>query len=90
MAIYTKFKISFWKQEPPKPTDDFRNLDPILLSVPIAFATSDTFAPVFSQISEIAFMEETRCAKNAFAVSLDSSEDHKLVVNIRSFGTQLE
>ena len=29
LDMYTKFKISFWKQEPPNPTDAFRNLEPI-------------------------------------------------------------
>jgi hypothetical protein len=30
-----------------KPTDAFKNLDPIRLSIPIALATSFTSAPVF-------------------------------------------
>ena len=81
--------MSFWKQEPPKPTDDFKNLEPIRLSIPMARATSLTSAPVFSHNSDIALMDEIRCAKNAFAVNLDNSEDQTLVVNILSVATQL-
>jgi len=36
----------------------------------------------------MALIEETRCAKNALAASLDNSLDHRLVVMIRSGGTQ--
>ena len=86
--MYTKFKISFWKQDPPKPTEACRNLGPILESIPIAFATSDTFAPVASQRADKELIEDIRCAKKAFAVSLDSSDDHKLVVNMFSLATQ--
>src|SRR5438045_8296209 len=80
--------MSFWKQEPPKPTDDLRNFGPIRLSLPIALATSSTSAPVASHNAEIELIDEIRCARNALATSLDSSEDHKLVVKIRSRGTQ--
>src|SRR5690606_29448540 len=62
---------------------------PIRLSIPIAFATSSTLAPVFSQSSDNEFIEDTLCAKNALAVSFDNSDDQTFVVNIRSFGTQL-
>ena len=81
--------MSFWKQEPPKPTDAFKNLGPMRLSKPIAFATSFTSAPVFSHNSLKALIEETRCAKKAFAVNFDNSEDQTFVVKILSFGTQL-
>ncbi|MNW15725.1 hypothetical protein D3C71_2143190 [compost metagenome] len=54
----------------------------------IALETSSTLAPVFSQSSEIEFIDETRCAKKAFAVNLDNSEDHKLVVKMLVSGTQ--
>ena len=37
--------MSFWKQEPPKPTEAIRNLFPIRLSAPIAEATWLTSAP---------------------------------------------
>jgi len=36
----------------------------------------------------MAFIDEIRCAKNAFAVSLDNSEDQTLVVKILSLLTQ--
>ncbi len=81
--------MSFWKQEPPKPTEAFRNFGPILLSIPIALATSFTSAPVFSQSSDIALIEDILCAKKALAVSLDNSEDQTFVVKILSTGTQL-
>ena len=31
--------MSFWKHEPPKPTDDLRNLGPMRVSTPIECAT---------------------------------------------------
>lgn len=46
-------------------------------------------APRTSHSAEIEFMEEIRWASIALATSLDSSEDHRLVVMIFSFGTQL-
>ena len=49
--------IYLLKQLPPKPGPDCRNLDPILESLPIAFATSFTSAPVTSQIADIEFIE---------------------------------
>ena len=56
--------------------------------MPMALATSSTSAPVTSQSSEMELMEDTRWARKALAVNLDSSEDHKLVVKIFSSGTQ--
>nr|CAB3482653.1 unnamed protein product [Digitaria exilis] len=35
LLMYTKFKMSFWKQDPPKPTLAFRNLGPILEGDPL-------------------------------------------------------
>ena len=52
------------------------------------FDSSCTFAPVASQIADIALIDETRCAKNAFAASFESSDDHVFVIRILSFGTQ--
>ena len=54
----------------------------------MALATSDTFAPVASQIADKELIDDIRCAKKALAVNLESSEDHKLVVKICFFGTQ--
>ena len=51
--------MSFSKQDPPKPIDAFKNLEPILESEPMALATSSTSAPVLSQRAEILLMEET-------------------------------
>src|SRR5690606_27719500 len=80
--------MSFWKQEPPNPTEAFKNLGPIRESIPMALATSSTLASVCSQSSEMALMEEIRCAKKALAVNLDNSDDHRLVFKILSWGTQ--
>ena len=80
--------MSFWKQEPPKPTEAFRNFAPMRLSIPMALATSLTLAPVFSHSSDKALIEDILCAKKALAVNFDNSEDHTLVVNIFSGETQ--
>ena len=50
--------------------------------------TSETSASVASQSAEMELMEETRWAKNALATSLESSELQRLVVRMRSRGTQ--
>ena len=49
------------------PTEALRKWFPILVSLPIALATSDTSAPVASQIALMALMLEIRCARKAFA-----------------------
>lgn len=59
--------MSFWKHEPPKPTELFRNLGPIRESIPHAWATSSMSAPVTSQMADRALMEEMRWARRAFA-----------------------
>ena len=41
--------MSFWKHEPPKPTDALRNLGPMRESVPMACATCDTSADALEQ-----------------------------------------
>ena len=80
--------MSFWKQEPPKPTEAFKNLGPIRESLPIALATSSTSAPVASQRAEIELIDEIRWARKALATSFESSDDQRLVVMIFSRGTQ--
>jgi hypothetical protein len=37
--MYTRLRMSFWKQLPPKPTLAFRNLLPMRLSMPMERAT---------------------------------------------------
>jgi hypothetical protein len=37
--MYTRFRMSFWKQLPPKPTLAFRNLLPMRESMPMERAT---------------------------------------------------
>ena len=58
------------------------------LSMPIAWATSSTLAPVSSQSAAMALIELMRCARKALAVSFESSLDQTFVVRIRSRGTQ--
>mmetsp|Transcript_2955 Transcript_2955/g.10453 ORF Transcript_2955/g.10453 Transcript_2955/m.10453 type:complete len:237 (-) Transcript_2955:196-906(-) len=87
--MYTRLRMSFWKQEPPKPTEALRNLDPRRLSLPTAKDTSCTSAPVASQSAESALTLEMRCASIAFAASFESSADHRPAVMMRSRGTQL-
>jgi hypothetical protein len=58
-------KCLFENSFPPKPTDAFKNLEPIRLSLPTAADTSSTSAPVASQSADMLFMELIRCAKKA-------------------------
>jgi len=76
--------MSFWKQDPPKPTDARKNLDPTRVSWPTAWATSSMLAPVASQMAESALMDEMRCASMALAANFDSSDDQRPTVKIRS------
>lgn len=80
--------MSFWKHDPPNPTDADKNLGPIRESVPTHLETCSTSAPVASHSAEIAFMDETRCASIALAVSFDSSADQRLARSTRSDGIQ--
>ena len=66
--------MSFWKQDPPKPTEALRNFGPIRESVPMARATSFTYAPVRSHNLEMELMLLTRWANIALATNFDSSE----------------
>ena len=68
-STYTRLRMSFWKHDPPNPTDARRNEDPIRESLPTARATSSTSALVASHSSEMALIEEMRCARNALATS---------------------
>mmetsp|Transcript_1487 Transcript_1487/g.4033 ORF Transcript_1487/g.4033 Transcript_1487/m.4033 type:complete len:280 (+) Transcript_1487:397-1236(+) len=86
---YTRLRMSFWKQEPPKPTLDWRKREPMRGSEPMAREISCTSASVASQSAEMELMLLTRCARKALATSLESSEDHRFVVMICSRGTQL-
>lgn len=76
--------MSFWKQDPPKPTEARRNLGPIRESFPTAKETSSMLAPVASQMAERALIEEMRWARSALAASLDNSDDQRPTVRIRS------
>ena len=80
--------MSFWKHEPPKPTLAWRNLGPILGSVPQALEISLMSAPVASHRAEMELTEDTLWANIALATNFDNSEDHKFVVRIFSRGTQ--
>ena len=48
------------------PTDGCKNFGPILESFPIASESSETLAPVASQIADIAFILDILCARKAF------------------------
>jgi hypothetical protein len=76
--------MSFWKHDPPNPTDARKNLFPIRLSCPTAYATSSMLAPVASQMAESALMDEIRCASIALAANFDSSDDQRPTVKMRS------
>ena len=56
-------------------------------STPMAYETSETSAPVTSHKAEIELIDEMRWARKAFAVSFESSADHRLVVRTCSVGT---
>ncbi len=77
------------KQLPPNPGPASKNFEPILLSEPMALATSLTSAPVASQIAPIEFMELILWAKKSFDVSFANSLLQILVCNILCFGTHL-
>jgi len=67
-----------------EPTEALRNCGPMRGSVPTARATSSTSAPLASHSAEIELIDDMRCARNALATSLESSEDHRFVVMMRS------
>ena len=77
-----------FKTAPPNPGPEFKNLDPILLSEPIALATSFILAPVTSHKALIELIELTLWARNAFEVSFANSLLQTLVVSIFSSETQ--
>lgn len=85
---YTRLRISFWKQLPPKPTLARKKWGPMRRSTPAACATSSTLAPVASQIAAMALIEEMRWASSAFAASFVSSLLQRPVRMTRSSGTQ--
>ena len=69
----TAFKFLKWTGLAFSPTEAFKKLLPILESRPIALATSDTSAPVASQIALMALMLEIRCARKALAAYRERS-----------------
>ena len=78
--------MSFLKQLPPKPGPESRNLEPILVSEPIARETSLISAPVDSQRALIELIELILCARKAFAVNFANSLLQILVLRIFSSG----
>ena len=82
--------MSFLKQLPPKPGPAFKNLLPILESIPIALLTSMTFAPVFSHKADTELIELILWAKKALAISFESSELQMFVLRILFLSIQLE
>ena len=61
------------------PTLALRNLSPILESLPIALATSDTSAPVDSHTADMALMLEIRCARKALAACKNGGEQFNTI-----------
>lgn len=80
--------MSFWKHDPPNPTDGIRKFEPIRWSLLMTFRIYITSAPLSSHSAVIEFIEEIRCAKKALATNFDNSLDHTLAVKIRSLDTQ--
>lgn len=76
--------MSFWKHEPPNPTEARKNLGPTRVSQPTAWATSSMLAPVASHMADSALIEEIRWASMALAANLDSSDDQTPTVRMRS------
>ena len=62
--MYTRLRMSFLKQEPPKPILAFRKREPIRLSLPTAKEISATSASVFSQRAETELIEEIRAGNS--------------------------
>ena len=58
-AKYIRARISFWKQLPPKPTLEFKNLFPILVSSATHFLTYKISASYDSHNIAMLFIEET-------------------------------
>ena len=81
--------MSFWKHEPPNPTDARRKWGPMRTSAPTARATSSTLALLASQSIDTELIDEMRCARYAFATSFDNSELQTLVVKIFSRAQKL-
>src|SRR6266849_1732123 len=76
--------MSFWKHEPPNPTEARRKLGPTRASRPTAWATSSMLAPVASHMADSALIDEMRWAKIALAANLDSWNDQRPTVRMRS------
>ena len=66
--------MSLGRQPPPNPSPGLRKRPPIRSSCASAVARSDTSAPVTSQISAIALMNEILVARNELAATLTSSD----------------
>lgn len=88
-AKYISAKISFLKQLPPKPTELFKNLSPILVSVERHFFTYVISEPYYSHKIAILLIEETLWAKKQLAANLESSADALLVKIILSYPAYL-
>ena len=74
LLLVSAFKFLKWTGNLAfSPTEAFKKLLPILESRPIALATSDTSAPVASQIALMALMLEIRCARKALAACRERS-----------------
>lgn len=64
------------------------NFNPMRVSIPTARATSSKSAPGALQISDTAWMDDTRCARNDLATNLDNCDDQMFICRIFSRGIQ--
>lgn len=79
--------MSFLKQLPPKPTELFKNLSPILVSEAMHFLTSLMSASYYSHKMAILLIEETLWAKKQLAASFESYAEALFVKIIFSLPT---
>ncbi len=79
-AICATARVSFGKQEPPKPGPGWRNFGPMRLSSPMPRATTWTSAPTASHSSAISLMKEILVARKALEAYLIISADSTLVI----------
>lgn len=78
-------RISFLKQLPPKPTELFRNLSPILVSAAMHLLTSLISESYSSHNMAMLLIDETLCARKQLAANLESSAEALLVKIILYF-----
>ena len=84
LAVFIKAFTSLGKQLPPYPHPGYKNLFPILESLPIPFLTILTSAPINSQRLAISFIKDILVASIEFAAYFIISAEGISVIMIRS------